>query len=302
MLNLDFITVKKRLRLSVQIVFAALTNGYLIGYVDGKIYKGNSKIICVPGLNCYSCPGAIASCPIGSLQAVLGSKDFKFSFYIIGIFMIMGSFLGRFVCGWLCPFGLVQDLLHKVPKIKKIRYIPADKHLRYFKYIILAVFVIILPMSISNYSGYGNPWFCKLICPSGTLLAGIPLVSMNNSLRRIIGLLFMWKVLTLIIIVILSIKIYRPFCKYICPLGAIYGLFNKYSIYKYEVDNIKCVKCNLCQEKCDMKVAVYKEPNHPECIRCGKCIDVCPKSAITSTISKYTTKKIPANSRQKEEP
>ena len=102
--------IKSNFRLIFQIVFTALTNGYLLGYINGKIYKGNSKKLCAPGLNCYSCPGAVASCPIGSLQAVLGSRDFKISFYIIGFLMIIGAFIGRFVCGWLCPFGLVQDL------------------------------------------------------------------------------------------------------------------------------------------------------------------------------------------------
>lgn len=200
--------------------------------------------------------------------------------------MMVGAFVGRFVCGWLCPFGLVQDLLYKIPFIKKIKKVPLDKPLRYLKYVILVVFVIIMPLTLTNYAGDGNPWFCKLICPSGTLFAGIPLVSMNSSLRRIIGPLFTWKVFILVSTVILSIKIYRPFCKYLCPLGGIYGLFNNYSLYKYEVDYDKCTKCGLCEKKCDMNVAAYKTPNSAECIRCGKCIEVCPKKAISTTFSK----------------
>ena len=239
--------------MTVQIVFTALTNGYFLGFAKGKIYQGDSKQLCVPGLNCYSCPGAVGSCPIGSLQAVLGSRNFKFSFYIIGFLMMIGAFIGRFVCGWLCPFGLVQDLLYKIPGIKKIKKVIFDKQLRYLKYIILVVFVIIMPLTLTNYAGDGNPWFCKLICPSGTLFAGIPLVS---------------------------------FCKYLCPLGGIYGLFNNYSLYKYEVDYDKCTKCGLCEKKCDMNVAAYKTPNSAECIRCGKCIEVCPKKAISTTFSK----------------
>lgn len=119
--------IRANIRLCVQIVFAALTNGYLIGFMEGKIYQGPSKKFCVPGLNCYSCPGAVASCPIGSLQAVLGSNNYKFSFYIIGFLMIVGSLFGRFICGWLCPFGLVQDLLYKIPFVKKIKKVPFDK-------------------------------------------------------------------------------------------------------------------------------------------------------------------------------
>ena len=147
---------RKHLRLWVQVLFTALTNGYVIGFTEGKIYRGTSKKLCVPGLNCYSCPGAIGSCPIGSLQAVLGSKNYKFSFYVIGFLMIFGSLMGRFVCGWLCPFGLVQDLLHKIPFVKKIKKVPFDRYLRYLKYVILVVFVIAMPLLLVGESGYGS--------------------------------------------------------------------------------------------------------------------------------------------------
>lgn len=278
---------KKRpsLRMWVQVIFTALTNGYLIGYFEGRIYQGASKKLCVPGLNCYSCPGAIGSCPIGSLQAVLGSRDYKFSFYVIGFLMVTGSLMGRVVCGWLCPFGLVQDFVYKIPFIRKIKKVPFDKQLRYLKYVILVVFVIGLPLLLHDFSGTGSPWFCKTICPSGTLLAGIPLVASNPDLQAAVGFLFGWKMGILILILVLSILIYRPFCKYICPLGAIYGLFNKYSLYRFEIDESKCIHCGLCHEKCDMGIKVYENPNSPECIRCGECRKVCPTGAIKTTLS-----------------
>lgn len=272
--------LKRNLRLIVQIGFTALTNGYVLGFAKGKIYQGESKKICIPGLNCYSCPGAIGSCPIGSLQAVIGSKNYKFSFYVIGFLMILGATLGRFVCGWLCPFGLVQDLLYKIPFVKKIKKVPFDRQLRYLKYVIFIVFVVGMPLLLTGYAGYGNPWFCKLICPSGTLFGGIPLVSTNPGLQKIIGFLFGWKVMILVLVVVSSILIYRPFCKYLCPLGAVYGLFNKFSLYRYEIDREKCNQCGLCAKKCDMGIKVYEQPNSAECIRCGKCIGSCPKSAI----------------------
>lgn len=274
------------IRLCVQIVFTALTNGYLLGFARGKIYRGGSKQLCVPGLNCYSCPGAIGSCPIGSLQAVIGSRDFKFSFYVIGFLMITGSLIGRFVCGWLCPFGLVQDLLHKIPFVKKTKNLPLHKYLRHLKYVILVVFVFALPLLLTGPGGYASPWFCKLICPSGSLLAGLPLVSMNPNLQKIVGFLFGWKMSILLLIVVLSIATYRPFCKYLCPLGAIYGLFNRFALYRYEIDEGKCTRCGLCQKKCDMDVKVYETPNSPECIRCGTCISVCPKNAIHTTLAR----------------
>lgn len=282
----------KQLRFYIQILFTALTNGYVLGFAEGKIYRGASKKLCVPGLNCYSCPGAVGSCPIGSLQAVLGSKNYKFSFYVIGFLMIFGSLFGRFVCGWLCPFGLIQDLFHKIPFIKKIKKIPFDRYLRYLKYGILAVFVIAMPILLVNQSGYGTPWFCKLICPSGTLLGGIPLVSKNPELQRTIGFLFGWKVSILILILILSILIYRPFCKYLCPLGAVYGIFNRFSLYHYEVDASKCTHCGLCKKKCQMGVNVCETPNSSECIRCGKCKEICPQNAISSCIFQAKTEEL----------
>lgn len=285
--------MKKRFnpRLWVQIIFTALTNGYVIGFMEGRIYQGSSKMLCVPGLNCYSCPGAVGSCPIGSLQAVIGSKDYRFSFYVIGFLMIVGSLAGRFVCGWLCPFGLVQDLLYKIPFVRKIKSVPFDRYLRGLKYIVLVVLVILLPMLITGYSGYGSPWFCKVLCPSGTLLGGIPLISANPSLRNVIGFLFGWKMAILILILIASMMIYRPFCKYLCPLGAIYGLFNRFSLYRYEIDESKCNKCGLCHQKCDMNIKVYDKPNSAECIRCGKCISTCPKGAIHGSFGLELKKK-----------
>ncbi len=276
--------VKRHLRLWVQVLFTALTNGYLLGFTKGKIYRGPSKQVCVPGLNCYSCPGAVGSCPIGSLQAVVGGKDFRFSFYVIGFLMIVGSLMGRFVCGWLCPFGLVQDLLHKIP-VPKLRRVPGDRALRYLKYVVLAVFVFGMPLVVRGSSGYASPWFCKLICPSGTLLGGVPLVAMNPALQEAIGFLFSWKMGLLAALLILSLVIYRPFCKYLCPLGAIYGLFNRFSLFRYTLDTDKCVDCGKCRQVCHMGVDVCKTPNSAECIRCGKCISACPTGAIHTTFS-----------------
>lgn len=271
---------KDKMRLWVQIAFTAVTNGYYYGFASGSIYRGPAKALCVPGLNCYSCPGALGACPIGSLQAVLGSRDYKFSFYITGLLIFFGSFFGRFICGWLCPFGLVQDLLYKIPFFRKRKNLPGHKALVWLKYIILAVFVIILPLTVLDMTGQGSPWFCKYICPSGTLGAGLPLILSNESLRMAVGTLFGRKMLILIFLVVLSLWIYRPFCKYACPLGAVYSIFNPIAIYRYRVEEDKCAKCGKCKRACKMDISVWKRPNHPECIRCGDCLKACPKGAL----------------------
>lgn len=269
-----------KLRHAVQIAFTALTNGYAYGFIEGKIFTGKTKNFCVPGLNCYSCPGALGACPIGSLQAVLGDRNFKFSFYVVGFLIFVGALFGRFVCGWLCPFGLIQDLLYKIPFVKKLKKLPGDRWLRFLKYIILAGFVIILPLFAVDIIGQGSPWFCKYICPSGTLTAGIPLVSMNTGLQAAVGWLFTWKVFILVVLVLLSVLVYRPFCHYICPLGAIYGLFNPIAFYRYKVDETKCTKCGACQKACKLDIKTWELPNSMECIRCGDCLKKCPHGAL----------------------
>ena len=274
--------IKKRARLLAQIGFTAITNGYFPGFARGTIYKGNAKAICVPGLNCYSCPGALGSCPIGALQATLGDRNYHFAFYVVGFLLVVGAVLGRFVCGWLCPFGLVQDLLAKIPfPKKKLRRLPGDALLRFLKYGILLAFVFILPMFAVNIVGQGSPWFCQYICPSGTLMAGLPLVALNESLRGAAGFLYTWKVGILCVLIALSLIVYRPFCRYICPLGAIYGLFNPIAFYRIRIDEEKCTHCGACSRACPMNVPVEHSPNSPECIRCGACREACKPGALS---------------------
>lgn len=273
--------MKNRLRHIIQAVATVFINGYVAGFIKGRIFRGKTKAICVPVLNCYSCPGAVGACPIGSLQAVLGDRNSKFSFYVLGTVMLFGVILGRAVCGFLCPFGFIQELIYKIktPKVK----MPAkvDRPLRYLKYVVLVVLVVILPLFLTNEYCMGNPYFCKWLCPAGTLEGGLPLVLMNEPLKKAIGFLFYWKVGILIAILILSVLIYRPFCKYLCPLGAFYGLFNKISLVQLAVDKDKCVACGLCEKNCKMNVSVLKNINSTECIRCGECKAACPRAAIT---------------------
>ena len=267
-----------RFRGWIQAAATLLTNIHIPNLLKGKIYQGNVKTMCVPGLNCYSCPAATGACPIGAFQAVVGSSKFKFTYYITGFFILLGVLLGRFICGFLCPFGWFQDLLHKIPG-KKLSTAKL-KPLRYLKYVILVVFVILLPAFVTNSLGMGDPFFCKYICPQGVLEGAIPLALANSGIRAALGHLFTFKFTILALFIILSILFYRPFCKWICPLGAIYSLFNKVSFLKIQVDHEKCVGCQKCSRVCKMDVNVVDTPNHPECIRCGECMKACPTDAI----------------------
>lgn len=269
-----------KMRLGIQIAFTALSNGYVMGFLKGKIYQGPGKKLCLPGLNCYSCPGALGSCPIGSLQAVLGSPKFQMSFYVVGFFLFTGAILGRVVCGFLCPFGLIQDLLYKIPFFAKRKNMPGHKGLVWIKYVVLALMVVILPMFAVNAYGISDPWFCKYLCPSGTLFGGIPLIATNDGLQQALGGLFIWKMSVLLVILVWSLWVYRPFCKYLCPLGAIYGWFNPIALSRFQMDKEACIDCKKCKAACPMDIPVYAKPNSAECIKCGKCLQVCPTDCI----------------------
>ena len=286
-----------RFRGWIQAGATLLTNIHLPNFLNGSLNQGKGKYACVPGLNCYSCPGAAGSCPIGAFQAVVGSSKFKFSYYITGMLILFGVLLGRFICGFLCPFGWFQELLHKIPSpkfsTKKL------KPLRYLKYGILLVMVILLPIVIVNEMGMGDPFFCKYLCPQGVLEGALPLSITNEGIRSALGVLFSWKAFVLLTVIVGSVFFYRPFCKWLCPLGAFYALLNRVSLFQMKVDKDKCVSCGACEKACKMDVDVTKHPNHAECIRCGMCMKSCPTNAIryqygfekSSKTKKLTTEK-----------
>ncbi len=269
----------QRFRLQFQIIYTIFTNGYAYGFLSGKIYKGTLKYACVPGLNCYSCPGALGSCPLGALQNALAQRNIEVPFAVLGFLFVFGSVFGRFVCGWMCPFGLFQDLLHRIPIFKKRKRLPGHSVLKYGKYVML--FGLVILGSSVLFTGFvKDPAFCKFVCPSGTFMGALPLMAADANLRAQAGGLFLWKAAILIVIVLLSVKIYRPFCQYLCPLGAIYGWFNRFCLVQVHWEKEKCVSCGKCQKACPVDLKPEEISVSPECIKCGKCAGVCPTDCI----------------------
>ena len=275
----DISQILSRFRGWLQAGAALLANLHLPNFLKGGIYQGNTKAVCVPGLNCYSCPAASGACPIGAFQSVAGSSKFSFSYYITGFLILLGVLLGRFICGFLCPFGWFQELLHKIPG-KKLSARKL-KPLTFIKYGVLVIMVILLPALVANDVGMGEPFFCKYLCPQGVLEGALPLAVADEGIRAALGVLFSWKLAVLLSVIVLSVLFYRPFCKWLCPLGAFYALLNKVSLIGMKVDGQKCVSCGKCAKACKMDVDVTKTPDHTECIRCGMCVKACPVEAVS---------------------
>ncbi len=265
---------KRRL---IQLYAALLYNAHLKGFADGRIYTGLSKALCVPGLNCYSCPGAVGACPLGALQNALAASAVRAPAYILGVLALFGLTLGRTICGFLCPMGLIQELLYKVPtpKLGKSR---VTRALSWLKYGILAAFVILIPL-IYAAQRFPVPAFCKYICPAGTLEGAVGLLAHpdNAGFFGMLGALFTRKLVLLILILTACVFVFRAFCRFFCPLGAIYGLFSRIALLGVRVDAEKCVDCGNCVGACRMDV---RRVGDRECIHCGACMSGCPTGAI----------------------
>ena len=277
------IPTKRRI---MQLYFGLLFNANLKGFVTGNIYQGSTKQICAPGINCYSCPGAIGACPLGSLQGSF-SADHSTVYYVCGILLLYCIAFGRMICGWLCPFGLVQDLIYKI-KTPKVRKSPITRILSAFKYVVLVFFVFIVPI-LYALRDTPLPAFCKYICPAGTLEGGIGLLSnaVNESYFSMLGPLFTWKFMLMVSILVGCVFIFRLFCRFICPLGALYGLFNKISLFGITVSKHDCIDCGRCLNVCQTDIRTVGDR---ECISCGACVDVCPTKAISWKGSKIFLK------------
>jgi len=283
------------------LIFSALAiNGYFSGwFFKPHLYTGKFKGIIVPVLNCYACPSAIPSCPIGTIQhfMVIGFVPL----FALGILIIVGALVGRLFCGWVCPFGFIQELLNKIPTPKW----KLPKGFTYLKYFFLVFTVFLIPYLISD------TVFCK-ICPMGALEGGIPQMLLKPELHHLIsknadnaalnpdnktnpdnetdseqnqsvGLLYRSKLVILAVTIFLAIFIKRFFCRAICPIGAFFAIFNKISILQMKVHMPKCSTCDVCKKNCPVDINVYDDPNSPECIRCGLCTNSCPFGAVKFT-------------------
>ena len=277
------------LRRWIQSAATVLSNAYLLFPFSRNMYQGPLKSVCVPGLNCYSCPAATGACPLGSIQAfmagirpAINAGQIHLGLYVLGFLGMIGSLAGRMPCAWLCPFGLLQELVHKIPSPK----FKIPRWLSYGKYLCLSLFVFILPLVVIDDFGYGMTWFCKYVCPAGTLEAGIPMMMLKPELRGLMGKLFFSKLTIMGLVMLWVVVSRRPFCRTLCPLGAIYSLFNRISFFRLVHHLDRCTRCEACYQGCPMDVRVYENPNQTDCIRCLKCLQTsCRYGAISYEIA-----------------
>ena len=262
----------------IQLYSALLYNAHLKGFATGKIYTGPVKKLCVPGLNCYSCPGAVGACPLGSLQNAVAASADRPAFYVVGLLLLFGLLLGRVICGFLCPFGLIQELIYKLPT-KKLKKNRLTRRLSWLKYGILAVFAIGIPAWFA-FRRVPLPGFCKFICPAGTLEGAVLLLlhPANDALRALTGPLFAWKLSVLAGILCACVFLYRAFCRFLCPLGALYSLMSRLALLGVRVDPARCTDCGACVRVCKLDIRAVGDR---ECVHCGDCIGVCPAGAIS---------------------
>jgi len=248
-----------------QFLSTVLSNSYTGSIYTNTVSNHTLKGICVPFLNCYSCPSAIFACPIGTLQHFMTIH--MIPYYLIGFLSLVGMTIGRMACGWVCPFGYIQDLMFKISK----KHYSIPFYLKYTKYVMLITFVIVLPYTT------GKMWFSKL-CPAGTLTAGIPWVIWNpvnpanghHLLSDPPGLIFYLSLIILIAFCVWFTVTKRPFCRVFCPMGAFFALFNNFSMIRLEIDKT-CDSCSVCQQHCPVDLNVSVDVGSGECIRCLEC-------------------------------
>lgn len=242
---------------------------------------GPWKWLCVPVLNCHSCPWAVFACPIG----VFGhfAEWMVIPWLALGVFALLGTLFGRLLCGWICPFGFLQDLLHKIPSPK----FEVPRWMFRVKYVLLIGTVLLVPMLF----GIENRAFYCWLCPVGTLESMLPRTLMEGNYGAFAG---SWlRILVLFLVLLWAISSSRSFCKVLCPIGALLAVFNRISAFSLQYHQKDCPVCEQCIQTCPMDVRmediqggdapiVVTAPS--ECILCLTCTGNCERSGLRFSI------------------
>ena len=230
--------------------------------------------MCSPVFHCYACPLSTFACPIGIL-AQFSALHF-FPLIAVGLLVVVGALFGSLVCGWACPFGFLQDLAAKVPTPK----FDLPRIAGHFRYVMLIGTVLLIPY----FFGEEHPLFVCRICPAGALEAAVP----NMIEQAIAGKEVVWpNAVKLIILASFLVAIFfirRPWCRLLCPLGAIFTLFNRFSAFFLRFDSEECTHCERCHKLCKFGIEPEKAPNDLRCVRCLECTRCSPEAMTLGSI------------------
>jgi len=246
-----------------------------------------------------------------AIQFMFGgwSIEVIFPWLALASFLIVGILIGKSLCGWICPFGFIQDLVGFI-KRKQTEFSPrTHESMIYIKYAIVVIILFIsATFSAAEISGASSSYKNALgifarapftaLSPAETLFATLPkmILDLSNALSAnqvdvLAGIsslpaLFWVQLAIMICVLVFAAYVPRSWCKYFCPHGAIMAFLNRFSFLGLRRDLVKCAKgeCRLCVEVCPMRVRILDLPwekfSDPECIYCLKCADACPNKAI----------------------
>jgi polyferredoxin len=226
--------------------------------------------VCSPVFHCYSCPLATFACPIGLLANF--SAIHMIPFMVLGTLVFLGAMFGSFICGWVCPFGFLQDLVARIPTPK----FTLPGWIGMFRYVVLAGFVLAIPFVW----GEGHPLFFCRLCPAGALEGAVPNAVRTALTSQPIAWPTITKMTILGAVLAAMLFTWRPWCTLFCPLGAIYGLLNYVSVVFLRFHPNLCRQCKNCSDLC----LDGQRPEHRvdglRCVRCLECTD-CQGQAVT---------------------
>jgi polyferredoxin len=230
--------------------------------------------VCSPVFHCYACPLSTFACPIGIVAQF--SALHIFPFIAIGLLIAVGALFGSLICGWLCPFGFLQDLVAKIPTPR----FDLPKWTSYLRYVMLIATVLAIPY----FFGEEHPLFVCRICPAGALEAAVP--TMVG--QAIAGEEIIWpnavKLAILILFLIAIFFMRRPWCRLLCPLGAIFSLFNRVSAFFLRFNAGECTYCERCHKLCEYGIEPEKTPNDLRCVRCLECTRCSPEALTLGSV------------------
>src|SRR6266571_2395137 len=288
-------------RTLVQLGFFLLFAGIALARLNPS-FSGARSWVVLPVVASVKAQGAIGS-TLDATTLLLSQAIFPW--LPIGIMFVVGALLGRFMCGWICPVGFLQDVITGVKgRVDSVTARTQNYWIRLKYVLVVLAFLISGTLAVSLYyygttSGTGVDYRSSLgpfadglfiaIPPDGTIFGTLPVLlaqawrsQFNISSIPIITWL---NILILVGFVYAAWRIPRFWCRYLCPVGAIMAVTQRNSMLGMHRDPVKCSNCKECETACPMQVPIldldFKKFNHSECILCMACIDACPAGALS---------------------